>query len=92
MTEQLRYGKSQLDSAKEGSTDFGLVIDGKSLAFALDKKLEKEFLKLALGCASVICCRSTPKQKALVSVINFLVPIIVIKSRHLCAMNVMKSN
>ncbi|KDP45335.1 hypothetical protein JCGZ_09584 [Jatropha curcas] len=62
--EQIRNGNSQL---KEGSFEFGLVIDGKSLAFALDKRLEKKFLELALGCASVICCRSTPKHKALVT-------------------------
>ncbi|KAG5624394.1 hypothetical protein H5410_009612 [Solanum commersonii] len=28
---------------------------------------EKSFLELAINCASVICCRSTPKQKALVT-------------------------
>ncbi|XP_021649489.2 probable phospholipid-transporting ATPase 8 isoform X2 [Hevea brasiliensis] len=67
VTEQIRDGKSQLNSAKESSLTFGLVIDGKSLSFALDKSLEKKFLELALGCASVICCRSTPKHKALVT-------------------------
>ncbi|CAK7328063.1 unnamed protein product [Dovyalis caffra] len=65
--DQLKDGKSQVDSAKECPVEFGLVIDGKSLAFALDKKLEEKFLELALDCASVICCRSTPKQKALVT-------------------------
>lgn len=54
------------DSANENPEMFGLVIDGKSLTFALDKKLEKEFLELASRCGSVICCRSSPKQKALV--------------------------
>ncbi|KAG7626844.1 putative phospholipid-transporting ATPase 8 [Arabidopsis thaliana] len=69
---QLREGMSQTaavtdDSAKENSEMFGLVIDGKSLTFALDSKLEKEFLELAIRCNSVICCRSSPKQKALVT-------------------------
>lgn len=45
---------------------FGLVIPGKSLAFALHESLEKEFLSLACLCKAVICCRVTPLQKALV--------------------------
>ncbi|CAA7402299.1 unnamed protein product [Spirodela intermedia] len=51
-----------------GSRDvLGLVIEGKSLTFALAVDLEKSFLELALGCTSVICCRTSPKQKALVA-------------------------
>lgn len=52
-----------------GSQDpevLGLVIDGKSLGFALDKRLEKRFLNLAVQCKAVICCRVSPLQKALV--------------------------
>jgi phospholipid-transporting ATPase len=41
-----------------------LVIDGKSLSFALDSTVEKDFLNLALSCKSVICCRVSPLQKA----------------------------
>ncbi|KAJ4831513.1 putative phospholipid-transporting ATPase 8 [Turnera subulata] len=67
VSKQLADGKSQLASAKGSSMEFALVIDGKSLAIALDEKLEKKLLELALDCASVICCRSTPKQKALVT-------------------------
>ncbi|KAK0722457.1 hypothetical protein B0T26DRAFT_642980 [Lasiosphaeria miniovina] len=43
-----------------------LVIDGKSLTFALEKDLEKLFLDLAIMCKAVICCRVSPLQKALV--------------------------
>lgn len=64
---QIREGKSQLTSAKENSVSFALIIDGESLSFALNKNLEKSFLELAIDCASVICCRSSPKQKALVT-------------------------
>ncbi|KNA24962.1 hypothetical protein SOVF_010870, partial [Spinacia oleracea] len=64
---QLSDAKSQISPAKGTSTEFGLIIDGKSLAFALDKNLEKSFLELANACDSVICCRSSPKQKALVT-------------------------
>ena len=42
---------------------YGLVIDGKTLSFALDPDLEKMFLLLAGKCNSVICCRSSPIQK-----------------------------
>ncbi|XP_075492894.1 putative phospholipid-transporting ATPase 8 [Primulina tabacum] len=66
ITEQIRKGKSQLCSGGS-STTFGLIIDGKSLSFALSSNLEGAFLDLVVHCASVICCRSTPKQKALVT-------------------------
>lgn len=35
-----------------------LVIDGKSLAFALEKEVSKLFLELAILCKAVICCKS----------------------------------
>ena len=63
-------GNSQLSSAKENPVSFALIIDGESLGFALNKYLKKSFLELAIGCASVICCRSSPKQKALVCLVN----------------------
>ncbi|GAB7360255.1 hypothetical protein MBLNU230_g8015t1 [Neophaeotheca triangularis] len=43
-----------------------LVIDGKSLTYALEKGMEKLFLDLAVMCKAVICCRVSPLQKALV--------------------------
>ncbi|OCK83559.1 putative phospholipid-transporting ATPase [Lepidopterella palustris CBS 459.81] len=43
-----------------------LVIDGKSLTFALERDMEKTFLDLAVMCKAVICCRVSPLQKALV--------------------------
>ncbi|XP_057447952.1 putative phospholipid-transporting ATPase 9 isoform X2 [Lotus japonicus] len=46
---------------------FALIIDGKSLAYALHDSIKDMFLELAIKCASVICCRSSPKQKALVT-------------------------
>lgn len=45
---------------------FALIIDGKSLGFALEKDLEKDFLDLAVMCKAVVCCRVSPLQKALV--------------------------
>jgi phospholipid-transporting ATPase len=34
---------------------FALVIDGKSLTFALEKDMEKLFLDLAVQCKAVMC-------------------------------------
>ncbi|XP_073142453.1 probable phospholipid-transporting ATPase 8 [Henckelia pumila] len=67
ITNQIRKGRAQLSSSGGSSTSFGLIIDGKSLSFALGTDQEGAFLDLAVNCASVICCRSTPKQKALVT-------------------------
>ncbi|KAF9994494.1 hypothetical protein BGZ79_000747 [Entomortierella chlamydospora] len=41
-----------------------LIIDGKSLEFALEKDVEKVFLELAVLCKAVVCCRVSPLQKA----------------------------
>lgn len=43
-----------------------LVIDGKSLTYALERDMENLFLDVALKCKAVICCRVSPLQKALV--------------------------
>uniref|UniRef100_A0A4W3IC05 Phospholipid-transporting ATPase n=1 Tax=Callorhinchus milii TaxID=7868 RepID=A0A4W3IC05_CALMI len=42
----------------------GLVIDGKTLEFALHESLQDRFLELAEQCRAVICCRSAPLQKS----------------------------
>jgi len=55
------------EDSDRSSTVFALVIDGKSLTFALEEALKPRLLALAMQCASVICCRVSPKQKALVS-------------------------
>lgn len=57
--------RTQGDGTIETET-LALVIDGKSLTFALEKDLEKMFLDLAVMCKAVICCRVSPLQKALV--------------------------
>ncbi|KAI5353017.1 PREDICTED: putative phospholipid-transporting [Prunus dulcis] len=64
---QITKGKAQLTASGGASEAFALIIDGKSLAYALEDDIKKMFLDLAIGCASVICCRSSPKQKALVT-------------------------
>ncbi|RLM62239.1 putative phospholipid-transporting ATPase 8 [Panicum miliaceum] len=54
-------------SRKGTSTSFALIIDGNALTHALTSSLKNSFLDLAVNCASVLCCRISPKQKALVT-------------------------
>lgn len=64
---QISAGKAFLAAPTVDSEALALIIDGNSLAYALEDDVKDLFLELAIGCASVICCRSSPKQKALVS-------------------------
>lgn len=57
--------RSQGGNGSEIET-LALIIDGKSLTYALEKDLEKQFLDLAVMCKAVVCCRVSPLQKALV--------------------------
>ncbi|OWM75840.1 hypothetical protein CDL15_Pgr009484 [Punica granatum] len=62
--QQITKGKALIGGSSEA---FALIIDGKSLTYALEDDIKDRFLQLAVGCSSVICCRSSPKQKALVT-------------------------
>ncbi|XP_062937757.1 phospholipid-transporting ATPase FetA-like [Cynocephalus volans] len=44
--------------------NYGLIINGYSLVYALEENLELELLRTACMCKGVICCRMTPLQKA----------------------------
>lgn len=81
---QISEAKALLGSADENSGALALIIDGNSLAYALEIDVQDLFLELAIGCASVICCRSSPKQKALVSIPPNLV---LFKFRSGCGFN-----
>ncbi|XP_075056216.1 phospholipid-transporting ATPase VA [Mixophyes fleayi] len=59
------HNKSQWSSSTKHQ-NLGLVIDGKTLAFALDASQADKFISLARQCRSVLCCRSTPLQKSMV--------------------------
>ncbi|UYV77023.1 ATP8A1 [Cordylochernes scorpioides] len=41
-----------------------IIIDGKTLTYALSSDVRQDFEDLALACKSVICCRVSPMQKA----------------------------
>ncbi|CAK8569847.1 unnamed protein product [Lathyrus sativus] len=60
---QLMEGKELLGASIE---NIEALIDGKSLTYALEDDVKDLFLALAVSCASIICYRSSPKQKALV--------------------------
>lgn len=56
---------NSLSENAEGA-GFALVISGQSLVYALQPSMESVFFEVASHCKSVICCRVTPLQKALV--------------------------
>ena len=52
---------------REEAGQVALVIDGRTLQYALTHEMRKDFMELCLGCRSVVCCRVSPGQKAEVS-------------------------
>ncbi|KAJ3130575.1 hypothetical protein HK100_007966 [Physocladia obscura] len=50
----------------ENIKPFALVIDGRTLEYALEPECKLIFLELACLCKAVVCCRVSPLQKALV--------------------------
>lgn len=46
-----------LGDALYKENDFALIIDGKTLKYALTFGVRQYFLDLALSCKAVICCR-----------------------------------
>jgi len=54
------------DISEHERDTLALVIDGKSLGFALEQDLEDYLLYVGKLCKAVICCRVSPLQKALV--------------------------
>ncbi|KAK6125049.1 hypothetical protein DH2020_041227 [Rehmannia glutinosa] len=64
---QITNATQMIKLEKDPHAAFALIIDGKTLTYALDDDMKHQFLNLAVDCASVICCRVSPKQKALVT-------------------------
>ncbi|CAI9280976.1 unnamed protein product [Lactuca saligna] len=64
---QITNASQMVKLEKDPHAAFALIIDGKTLTYALEDDLKLQFLNLAVDCASVICCRVSPKQKALVT-------------------------
>ncbi|XP_020598834.1 probable phospholipid-transporting ATPase 4 isoform X2 [Phalaenopsis equestris] len=64
---QITNASQMIKLEKDPHAAFALIIDGKALSYALEDDMKHHFLGLAVDCASVICCRVSPKQKALVT-------------------------
>ncbi|KAJ1420336.1 P-type ATPase [Sesbania bispinosa] len=64
---QITNASQMIKLEKDPHAAFALIIDGKTLTYALEDDMKHQFLGLAVDCASVICCRVSPKQKALVT-------------------------
>ncbi|XP_042474328.1 probable phospholipid-transporting ATPase 4 isoform X1 [Zingiber officinale] len=64
---QINDASQLIKLEKDPNAAFALIIDGKTLTYCLEDDLKNPFLSLAVDCASVICCRVSPKQKALVT-------------------------
>uniref|UniRef100_A0AAY4DFK1 Phospholipid-transporting ATPase n=1 Tax=Denticeps clupeoides TaxID=299321 RepID=A0AAY4DFK1_9TELE len=62
--ETLSHHCGMLGDALHKENDFALVIDGKTLKYALTFGARQYFMDLALSCKAVICCRVSPMQKS----------------------------
>ncbi|XP_071756358.1 phospholipid-transporting ATPase IA isoform X3 [Centroberyx gerrardi] len=62
--ETLSHHCGMLGDALYKENDFALIIDGKTLKYALTFGARQYFLDLALSCKAVICCRVSPLQKS----------------------------
>jgi len=61
-----------------GEAERALVIEGSALVHALTDTLGDQFLALAQSCATVLCCRVSPLQKAQV------VQLVQVKTKKIC--------
>lgn len=55
--ETLSHHCGMLGDSLYKENDFALIIDGKTLKYALTFGVRQYFLDLALSCKAVICCR-----------------------------------
>lgn len=64
----MEYHGGSIEDAtvEETNAGFAIIINGHSLVHCLHPQLERLFLDVVMQCKSVICCRVTPLQKALV--------------------------
>lgn len=60
----LREGLQESPATQDSGLRAGLIINGKTLEFALQESLQRQFLELTACCHAVVCCRATPLQKS----------------------------
>ena len=62
--EQIKVWVERISNSQPNTpNNYGLIIDGQTLQFALEKPLDMKFLELAKSCQVVVCCRAAPVQK-----------------------------
>ncbi|KAI7902367.1 uncharacterized protein BX663DRAFT_510883 [Cokeromyces recurvatus] len=54
----------KVNTVVDNEKRYALIIDGTTLKYALEDDTRDQILTLGMQCASVICCRVSPKQKA----------------------------
>ncbi|KAK9864093.1 hypothetical protein WJX84_000818 [Apatococcus fuscideae] len=65
--QQLQEAEAHILSMAHEDGDSALIIDGKALSHGLATDLRAQLLSVGGRCASVVCCRVSPKQKAQVT-------------------------
>ncbi|EEB10431.1 conserved hypothetical protein [Pediculus humanus corporis] len=55
---------AELGDSLRRPNDIALIVDGKTLKYALSCDVKRDFLDLCTSCKVVICCRVSPSQKA----------------------------
>ncbi|GMM38548.1 aminophospholipid-translocating P4-type ATPase [Saccharomycopsis crataegensis] len=66
LQEKVNALKNHPEISEQDMDSLALIIDGKSLTFALEPDLQDLLLEIGVICKAVICCRVSPLQKALV--------------------------
>ncbi|KAJ7969255.1 Phospholipid-transporting ATPase [Quillaja saponaria] len=67
MLRQIELSYRVIKESNENAPPFAIVVDGKALEICLRCDVKNQFLQLAVKCDAVICCRVSPKQKALIT-------------------------
>ncbi|XP_052278042.1 probable phospholipid-transporting ATPase IA isoform X3 [Dreissena polymorpha] len=62
--EKLRKHVEDFGESLRKDNEVALIIDGKTLKYALSCDCRQDFLDIAISCRAVICCRVSPLQKA----------------------------
>ncbi|XP_044255942.1 phospholipid-transporting ATPase IA isoform X12 [Tribolium madens] len=62
--ESILRHNAELGENLQRQNEIALIIDGKTLKYALSCELRTDFLQLCISCKVVICCRVSPMQKA----------------------------
>ena len=61
---QLEEAQCKAASHTARSPPLALIVDGKALLILLAQPWRQQLLRVAMGCAVVVCCRVSPQQKA----------------------------